>query len=87
MSVILLGSIIILLVSIILLIFITFKGKTILDRVLGLDLLAIACIAIFLIVYFKTQVRFYMDIALLLALVGFVTALVFAVFIPSKRDR
>ena len=64
----------------------TFVRKSELDRVLTLDLLAIGTIAIFVVMYVHKSERFYLDIAQLMAIVGFITALVFGTFMPPDKE-
>ena len=81
-------SLIVIVLTLIILIWLTFQGEDILSRVLTFDLIAISSIGALIILYFAYEEKFFMDIAILLALVGFVTALVFATFLPkSKEDK
>ena len=73
--------------SLCILIYLTIRGQNILERVLTFDLIAIVAIAALMIFYFAYDEKFFMDIAILLALVGFVTALVFSIFIPKDREK
>jgi len=86
MSLLITISIFILVLTLVMLIYLTFTGKTVLDRVLTLDLIAITAIGCFLMFYLLSKIRFYLDIGLLMALVGFVVALVFALFIPRIEE-
>jgi multisubunit Na+/H+ antiporter MnhF subunit len=87
MSILMTLSFIILISSLVFLVCLTFSADHILKRVLTLDLIAIDSIGLFLILYFTNLESFYLEIAKLIALVGFVTALVFASFLPeSQKD-
>ena len=80
-------SLIFVCVSMLILIWLTVKGQNILERVLTFDLVAIVGIGALMIFYFAYDEKFFMDIAILLALVGFVTALVFSTFIPKNKEE
>lgn len=87
MSLLLAVSLFILVLTIIIHIGISFRSKSTLERVLSLDLLAIAGIGAFIILYMIESEMFFLETAKLLALVGFVTALVFSTFLPRAKER
>ncbi|MEM6711509.1 MAG: cation:proton antiporter [Pseudomonadota bacterium] len=62
------------------------KGPTLPDRVLGLDMLVAAVIGFIAVLAIKSGFYLYLDIAIALALVGFLATVAFARFI-IRRER
>ena len=60
-------------------------GPTLADRVLGLDLMTILGIGIIAIFAARTGLYLYVDIAIALALVGFLSTAAFARYLLSRR--
>ena len=87
MSNLLLISIIILGATLSFLIIQTIFVKKVLYRVLNLDLFALTSIGLFLVIYFVEKNALYLDLALLLTFVSFITGLVFAIFLPVNTER
>ncbi len=63
-----------------------FVGPHHLDRVLALDYLSIVGIAIVILMVLITGEAMLLDVGVCLALVGFVTAYVFAKFVPKEQE-
>lgn len=66
-------------------IYIVAKGPDPLDRVLALDYLSIVGICAILLLLISTKEPMIFDVALCLALVGFLTAFIFSKFLPNKE--
>lgn len=63
------------------------RGPGLPDRVLALDMLVAIAIGFIALVGIRTGFVIYLDIAIALALVGFLTTVAFARFIMSERYR
>lgn len=61
------------------------KGPTLPDRVLALDMLVSAAIGFIAVIGIKTGYALYVDIAIALGLVGFLATVAFARFILAKK--
>ena len=64
-----------------------YRGPTLPDRVLALDLLVAAAIGFIATIGIKTGYTLYVDIAVALGLVGFLATVAFARFISSRGER
>lgn len=62
-------------------------GPTLADRVLALDQLVAIAIGFIAVIAVKTSFELYIDIALALGLVGFLTTAAFARYIHAKAGR
>ncbi|MER2534988.1 MAG: cation:proton antiporter [Rhizobiaceae bacterium] len=60
------------------------KGPTLPDRVLALDMLVAVAIGFIAVIGMKTGFTFYVDIAIALALVGFLATIAFARFVLAR---
>ncbi|KHJ55849.1 sodium:proton antiporter [Aureimonas altamirensis] len=67
-------------------IFRIFKGPTLPDRVLGLDVLTAGSIGFIAIIGIDTGFTLYVDVAIALGLVGFLATISFARFIMVRGD-
>ncbi|KAA0972308.1 cation:proton antiporter [Aureimonas fodinaquatilis] len=63
-----------------------YKGPTLPDRVLGLDLLTASSIGFIAIIGIDTGFTLYVDVAIALGLVGFLATVSFARFIMVRGD-
>lgn len=64
------------------------RGPHILDRVLSLDYLGVALLGVLVSISIVSDELMVLDVALTLALVGFVTALAFSTYLlKQKRSR
>ena len=77
----------ILMLALILTSFRVIVGPTIPDRVLALDQLVAIAIGFIAVIAVKTGFELYIDIALALGLVGFLTTAAFARYIHVRGDR
>ena len=77
-------SLVILMLALILTAIRVFIGPTLADRVLALDQLVAIAIGFVAVIAVKTTVELYIDIALALALVGFLATAAFARYIYVK---
>ncbi|MFA7415362.1 MAG: cation:proton antiporter [Rhizobium sp.] len=71
-------------VSFILTVFRVVRGPTLPDRVLALDMLVGIAIGFIAVIAIKTSYTLYIDIAISLGLVGFLTTVAFARFILAR---
>lgn len=62
------------------------KGPTLPDRVLGLDVLTSSSIGLIAVIGIDTGFTLYVDIAIALGLVGFLATISFARFIMARGD-
>lgn len=62
------------------------RGPTLADRILGLDTLTVLAVGVVGVFAARTGFSLYVDIAVALALIGFVSTLAFARYLLS-RDR
>lgn len=74
-----------LLLSVALTIFRIFRGPTLADRAVALDMLALLGIAVIGVVAVKTEEYAYLDVAIALALVGFLATVAFARYISHNE--
>lgn len=81
------GAYVLLAVAMLLAVIRVLRGPTLADRILGLDLAT--TLAVGLIAVFAVSVRqwLYLDIAIALALVGFVATAAFARYLISERHK
>lgn len=81
------GAYVLLVVAMLLAVIRVLRGPTLADRILGLDLAT--TLAVGLIAIFAVTVRqwLYLDIAIALALVGFVASAAFARYLISQRHQ
>lgn len=81
------GAYVLLAVAMLLAVIRVLRGPTLADRILGLDLAT--TLAVGLIAIFAVTVRqwLYLDIAIALALVGFVASAAFARYLISQRHQ
>ncbi|WP_279482632.1 cation:proton antiporter [Aureimonas sp. SK2] len=79
-------ALLILCVSMFLTIVRIFKGPTLPDRVLGLDVLTSSSIGLIAVIGIDTGFTLYVDIAIALGLVGFLATISFARFIMARGD-
>nr|WP_011580212.1 MULTISPECIES: cation:proton antiporter [Chelativorans] len=61
------------------------RGPALPDRVVGLDMLVAIAIGFIAVIGIRTGYTLYLDIAIALGLVGFLTTVAFARFILSRR--
>lgn len=61
------------------------RGPSLADRILGLDTITVLAIAIIGIFAVRTGLHLYADIAIALALVGFLSTVAFARYLLSRR--
>lgn len=73
-------------VAFILTIFRIWKGPTLPDRVLGLDVLTAGSIGFVAVIGIDTGYTLYVDVAIALGLVGFLATISFARFIMARGD-
>ncbi len=62
-------------------------GPTLADRILGLDTLTLLGLAIIAVFAVRTGLYLYIDIAIALALVGFLSTAAFARYLLSRRSE
>lgn len=86
MSVILMIATALVILTFILLLFEAVKENDVLVKVLAFDLVGVTGVSLFLILYISNENTFFLNIAQLIAIVGFVTALIFAIFL-SQMDK
>ncbi|WP_182084943.1 cation:proton antiporter [Aureimonas sp. ME7] len=79
-------ALVLLCVSLILTIVRIWKGPTLPDRVLGLDVLTSSSIGFIAVIGIDTGFTLYVDIAIALGLVGFLATVSFARFILARGD-
>ena len=63
------------------------RGPTLADRILGLDVLTLLGIGAIGIFALRTGLSLYLDLAIALALVGFVATIAFARYLISQGHR
>jgi len=63
------------------------RGPTLADRVLGLDTITVLAIAVIGVFAIRTRQFLYIDIAIALALVGFLSTAAFARYLLSRGHR
>jgi multicomponent Na+:H+ antiporter subunit F len=59
-------------------------GPTLPDRIIGLDMLVVVAVGFIAVIGIKTSFTLYVDVAIALALVGFLATVAFARFILAK---
>lgn len=79
-------SIIILIITFALLIYQCIRAEDTLNQVLALELMGVASIGLFLILYFVKKKSLFLDLAQLLTFLSFVIALVFSTFLPKQKE-
>lgn len=62
-----------------------FVGPSLADRLLALDLMVIIAIGIFCLLFLRNNEAFFMELAMVTALAGFVSTLAFCRAIVGKR--
>lgn len=62
------------------------RGPTLADRIVGLDVLTQLGIAVIAILAMRMSLAVYLDVAVVLALVGFVATIAFARFLLSREQ-
>ena len=62
-------------------------GPTLADRILGLDMLTVLGVGIIAVFAVRTGLYLYIDIAIALALVGFLSTAAFARYLLSRRTE
>jgi multicomponent Na+:H+ antiporter subunit F len=62
------------------------RGPTLADRILGLDLITMLGVGFIAIVAIRTDFSLYIDIAIALALVGFLSTTAFARYLLRQSD-
>ncbi|WP_412471798.1 monovalent cation/H+ antiporter complex subunit F [Halobacteriovorax sp. RT-1-4] len=87
MSILLMISICLVVLTFFLLILEAKREKEVLVKVLAFDLIGISGVSLFLILYTLYGDLFFYNIALLFAVVGFVTAFVFAVYLSDMSKE
>lgn len=78
---------VILIVSFILIVYRIITGPTLSDRILGLDMLVSVGIGFIAIIGLQTGYYLYVDVAIGLALVGFLATVAFARFVLSRGSE
>ena len=63
------------------------RGPTIADRLLALDLIFIVVMGLFCFLYLQSSYGFYLELTMIVALVGFVSTLAFCRAILQRRNR
>ena len=63
------------------------RGPTLADRLLGLDTITVLAIAVIGVFAIRTRQFLYIDIAIALALVGFLSTAAFARYLLSRGHR
>ncbi|MEH0862369.1 MrpF/PhaF family protein [Halobacteriovorax sp. DPLXC-1] len=89
MSILMMISTGIIILTCLLLVFEAVKERDVLVKVLAFDLIGVTGVSLFLMLYTTNRNPFFLNIAQLIAIVGFVTALVFAFYLSemSKEDK
>ncbi|AYF43835.1 MULTISPECIES: monovalent cation/H+ antiporter complex subunit F [unclassified Halobacteriovorax] len=89
MSILMMISTGIIILTCLLLVFEAVKERDVLVKVLAFDLIGVTGVSLFLMLYTNNRNPFFLNIAQLIAIVGFVTALVFAFYLSemSKEDK
>lgn len=64
-----------------------FKGPTIVDRVIALDLLITIGISIITAYSISTQQSTFMDVAMILALIAFLSTIAFSYYLEKKEGN
>ena len=62
-------------------------GRSLADRILGLDMLTVLGVALIGVFAVRTGLYLYVDIAVALALVGFLSTAAFARYLLTHEDR
>ena len=73
--------------SILMVFFRFFKGPTISDRVVAVDLLVTIGIGVIAVYSILTDQHTFLDIALILALIGFLATVAYAFYIQKRRNK
>jgi len=64
-----------------------FKGPTIVDRVIALDLLITIGVSIITAYSISTQQSTFMDVAMILALIAFLSTIAFSYYLEKKEQN
>lgn len=73
--------------SILMVFFRFFKGPTISDRVVAVDLLVTIGIGVIAVYSIMSQQHTFLDIALILALIGFLATVAYSFYIQKRRNK
>lgn len=76
----------ILMVSVILTFIRLFKGPTVVDRVIALDLIITIGIGIITVYSIRSHEQVFLDVAIMLALIAFLGTIAFAYYIEKQQD-
>jgi multicomponent Na+:H+ antiporter subunit F len=87
MSIILTLSIILIVLTYFILLYRCVSGEHILDRVLAFDLIGVTSIGLFIVLYIIKENSLFLDLAVVLTIISFITALVFSTFLPQQKDK
>ncbi len=60
------------------------RGPTLADRILGLDTITVLAVGIIGVFAVRTGIHLYLDIAIAMALVGFISTVAFARYLLSR---
>ena len=63
------------------------RGPTVADRILGLDTITVLAIGIIGVFALRTGLHLYVDIAVAVALAGFLSTIAFARYLLSRRPH
>lgn len=63
-----------------------FKGPTVVDRVVALDLIITSGIGIITIYSIRSNQQVFLDVAIILALIAFLGTVAFAYYIEKQKD-
>jgi multicomponent Na+:H+ antiporter subunit F len=80
-------SLVLLGISLLLALYRILRGPTLADRILGLDMLTLLGLAVIAVFAVRTGLTLYVDIAVALALVGFVSTAAFARYLLSRGEE
>jgi multicomponent Na+:H+ antiporter subunit F len=80
-------SLVLLGISLLLALYRILRGPTLADRILGLDMLTLLGLAVIAVFAVRTGLYLYVDIAVALALVGFVSTAAFARYLLSRGEE
>ncbi|WP_437922261.1 monovalent cation/H+ antiporter complex subunit F [Sphingobacterium sp. LRF_L2] len=63
-----------------------FKGPTVVDRVISLDLIITIGIGIITVYSIRSNQQIFLDVAIILALIAFLGTIAFAYYIEKQKD-
>ncbi|WDF69466.1 monovalent cation/H+ antiporter complex subunit F [Sphingobacterium oryzagri] len=63
-----------------------FKGPSVVDRVIALDLIITTGIGIITVYSIRTNQKVFLDVAIILALIAFLGTVAFAYYIEKQKD-